>query len=504
MKKPLRVLIVEDHEIDAGLLLRAISRGGYEVAYEVVDSPAAMRDALERREWDVTTSDHAMPNFNAPEALALAKELRPELPFIIVSGEIDLNLAVSLMKGGAQDYIQKRELVRLVPAIERELREVQVRREHRRVADALQVSETRYRRLFESARDGILILDAATRRINDVNPFMEELLGYTRDEFLQKELWEIGLLEDAEASQETFRNLQEKGYIRYENLPLRTKEGSAREVEFVSNIYVENGHEVIQCNIRSIAARKEAEAGVREINAELERRVRERTVQLEAVNKEQEAFNYSVSHDLRTPLRQIDGFVEALLEDYSGKLDVEVLQLIRNIGASTQRMNALIDALLALGRFSRDELEWQSVDLSALARQIASELQQSDRARQVEFVIGEDITTKGDARLLRTVLENLLSNAWKFTAQRVTARIEFDAAPRADGSVRYFVRDDGAGFDMAHIDKLFGAFQRLHSEREFPGSGIGLATVERIIHRHGGQVWAEGEVDKGATFSFTL
>jgi PAS domain S-box-containing protein len=504
MNQPLRVLIVEDSADDAERLLRILRRGGYEATYEVVETPAAMRAALERQEWDVITSDHAMPHFSAPAALALAKELRPDVPFIIVSGEIDLNLAVSLMKGGAQDYIQKGELIRLVPAIEREVREVKVRRGRQRVEEALHVSETRYRRLFEAARDGILILDAVTRKITDVNPFMVELLGYSRGEFLGKELWEIGMLQDAKFSRRAFRVLQETGYIRYEDLPLRTKEGKIRDVEFVSSLYVENGHQVIQCNIRDITVRREAEAETHTLNAELEQRVRDRTVQLEALNKELEAFNSSVFHDLRTPLRQIDDCVEALREDYADTLDAEGLQLIRKIGASTQRMNALIDALLALGRFSRHELERHMVDLSALAHLIATELQHSHPARQVECVIAEGLVTHGDPRLLHIVLENLLSNAWKFTAYRLTARIEFGAVPLAEGSVPYFVRDNGAGFDMAYADKLFGAFQRLHRDEEFPGTGIGLATVQRIIHRHGGRVWAEGAVDTGATFFFTL
>jgi CheY-like chemotaxis protein len=170
MSQPLRLLMVEDSEDDASLLLNALRGGGYEVAYDVVATPPAMRAALERQEWDVITSDHTMPRFSAPAALALVRELRPDLPFIIVSGEIDLNLVVSLMKGGAQDYIQKEELVRLVPAIARELREAEIRRDRQSAEDALQVSKSRYRRLFETAQDGILILDPGTGQIVDVNP----------------------------------------------------------------------------------------------------------------------------------------------------------------------------------------------------------------------------------------------------------------------------------------------------------------------------------------------
>jgi PAS domain S-box-containing protein len=189
------------------------------------------------------------------------------------------------------------------------------------VEDALQVSETRYRRLFETARDGILILAAVTQHITDVNPFMAELLGYTRDEFLGKELWELGVLADAAASRNAFQALQATSYIRYDDLPLQTKAGVRRGVEFVCNVYRENGHQVVQCNIRDISARQQSEAELYALTADLEQRVRDRTAQLEALNHDLEAFNAAVSHDLRTPLRQIDDVVEALQEDYADRLD---------------------------------------------------------------------------------------------------------------------------------------------------------------------------------------
>jgi signal transduction histidine kinase len=229
----------------------------------------------------------------------------------------------------------------------------------------------------------------------------------------------------------------------------------------------------------------------------------QQTAQLEAANKELEAFSYSVAHDLRAPLRSIDGFSQALLEDCADRLDPTGHDYLQRIRAATQRMGELIDGLLNLSRITRGELHRAPVDLSALAHSIAADLQQTQPTRQVDWVIAPKLSATGDARLLRIVLENLLGNAWKFTARRHCARIELGATQQ-DGQAAYFVCDDGIGFDMAYGDKLFGAFQRLHALSEFAGMGIGLATVQRIIHRHGGQVWAEAAVDQGATFFFTV
>ena len=228
-----------------------------------------------------------------------------------------------------------------------------------------------------------------------------------------------------------------------------------------------------------------------------------RDIELAAVNEELEAFNYSVSHDLRAPLRTIDGFSQALLEDYEDKLDDEGKDYLGRTRAASQRMGRLIDDLLNLSRVTRREMRFKEVDLSAIARQVVVELEEGESGRDVTFEITEGAVTMGDPNLLRTVLDNLIGNAWKFTGNHPTAKIEFGIT-EDDGRPAYFVRDDGAGFDMEYADNLFGAFQRLHGMTEFPGTGIGLATVQRIIHRPGGRVWAEGKVEQGATFYFTL
>ena len=242
---------------------------------------------------------------------------------------------------------------------------------------------------------------------------------------------------------------------------------------------------------------------LREAHAGLERRVHERTVQLEATNKELEAFSYSVSHDLRAPLRSIDGFSRLLLEDYAEKLDDEGRDCLQRVRAASQRMGHLIDDLLRLSRTTRAELRCSQQDLTSLARQLAIDLAQTEPERNVEWVIAPGLTAYADAALLRVVLQNLMSNAWKFTGKQLRARIEVGRA-EINGELTFYVRDDGAGFEMAYAGKLFSPFQRLHSAAEFVGTGVGLANVQRIVHRHGGRVWAEGKIDRGATFFFTL
>ncbi len=242
---------------------------------------------------------------------------------------------------------------------------------------------------------------------------------------------------------------------------------------------------------------------VRRQAQELEIRVRERTRELETANKELESFSYSVSHDLRGPLRGIDGFSELLSSEYRDKLDDNGQRYLGRIRASVQRMGELIDDLLLLSQVSRAELRREPVSISDVARAALAELRASEPGRKVRCEIQDRLVGQADRRLIRVVLDNLLGNAWKFTSKTTDPRIEFGAEQR-EGIPAYFVRDNGAGFDMAYVEKLFHPFQRLHHDSEFAGTGIGLATVRRIVGRHGGRVWAQGRVDGGATFFFTL
>ncbi len=250
-------------------------------------------------------------------------------------------------------------------------------------------------------------------------------------------------------------------------------------------------------------SRRQREEEVRELNRGLEQRVRERTAELEATNRELDAFAYSVSHDLRAPLRAISGFSEALLDEYAHKLDDQGKTYLRYLQEGSHEMSDLIDGLLMLSRSTRGGLEPERVDLSALATTVTKELQQAEPDRRVTVEIAPGVEAVADARLLKIVMENLLGNAWKYTGKRADGRIEFGVEEQAGRTV-FFVRDNGAGFDMAYSDKLYLPFHRLHKANEFPGIGIGLATVERIIHRHDGQIWAQAAVGEGATFYFTL
>ena len=631
--------------------------------------------------------------------------------------------------------------------------------ERKEAEQAMAASETRYRRLFESAQDGILILNAETAMVIDVNPFLMAMLGYTHQQFLGKGLWELGFFDDAEANAENFVELKRKGYIRYENLPLKTADGRGIEVEFVSNVYLVNDTRVIQCNIRDVTKRRAAEAAmraseermrlateassvgiwewnivtneihwdaemfriygvaptedglvpyttwsgavvadalreqeealqdtvrragrgtrefcihrttdgecrsiqavdavrlnvqgqvewvvgtnlditerqrgedalrageerfrmmanlmpqlawigradgyiewyndrfhhytgttpaqvagggwpimhdpeglsailaewsvgiaagqpfemafpirgvdgkfrafltrvqpimdsagrvtqwfgtntdvetlketeekIRALNASLEQRVVERTEELEAANKELETFSYSISHDLRAPLRAIDGYSQAVIEDYASQLPEEGQRYLQTVREEAQNMGQLIDDLLTFARLGRAPINKRELDTTGLVHSVLNGFKTEQQERRVDVQIGELTPCQGDAALLRQVWINLISNAFKYTRKRESAVIEIGCRSTPAGT-EYFVRDNGAGFDMAYAHKLFGVFQRLHLAEDYEGTGVGLALVQRIVLRHGGRIWAEAAADRGATFFFNL
>jgi PAS domain S-box-containing protein len=364
-------------------------------------------------------------------------------------------------------------------------------------------AEEKLDRLLGSMPDAIVIINAEGKIIGS-NAHTEKLFGYSERE-LQGERMALLVPEHLRQIQRQYYNaiFSQKAAgrttVTVELCGLH-KDGREFPIEVSTTPLATEKGLAATSAIRDITARKEVEQKISTLNKELENRA----LELEAANKELEAFSYSVSHDLRSPLQNIDSFSQILLEDYANRLDADGRDYVQRLRGSCEHMENIIDALLALSNMTRSELIMEHFDLTALAHAVAADVKQKNPDRLVDWVIAGGLTAEGDAKLLRVVLENLFGNAWKFTANRPRARIEFGALPQSNGARTYFVRDDGAGFDMVRAGNLFIPFKRLHDQNEFKGTGIGLATVQRVIQRHRGKIWAEGVVNQGATFCFTL
>jgi PAS domain S-box-containing protein len=371
--------------------------------------------------------------------------------------------------------------------------------ERRHAEEALRKSELKLSRIFHSVPAIIAITTLAEGRCVEINEQGLRTLGYRREEMVGRTMLELGVWESTSARDRVIRVLKEDGMVREQEINFRVKSGKTFTGLFSAELIDFDGDRYMLSIVTDITERKRMEEEIERLNADLAVRAAE----LEGAYREMEAFNYTVAHDLRKPLTAISGFCQVLREFCANRLDDQCKGYLQEVYDGTWRMNLLIDALLNFSHLAHVEPRLGSVDLSGMAQEVAAELQLSEPARRVTFHIAERVLVQGDANLLRVVLDNLLGNAWKYTGTRDEGIIEFGTT-EVDGKPVCFVRDNGTGFDMADSDKLFTPFQRLSGTEESEGFGIGLATVERIVRRHGGRVWAEGEPGKGATFYFTL
>lgn len=359
--------------------------------------------------------------------------------------------------------------------------------------------------IVQSSEDAIIAEDLE-RRITTWSPGAEHLFGYTATEMIGEPSMTLVPEEQRDRDTAVLETVAAGRTVTDVETVRVTKAGARVPVSLsAAPLRDEDGRVIaVSSIVRDMSERKRAEDEIRALNAQLELRVQQRTAELARTVDNLEAFTYSVAHDLRSPLRALSGFSEALLEDYAEALDETGRDYTRRIAASGQRMAALIDDLLTLSRISRGPVEWGTCDLSAAVAEIAADLQRQGRDRDVMFAIEPGVRVKADLGLMRTVLQNLLDNAWKFTSRRAHSLIEFGTVPSDNGAVHCYVRDNGVGFDVEYRDKVFQPFHRLHHPSEYPGTGVGLASAARIVELHGGRIWADSEVDRGTTITFAL
>jgi PAS domain S-box-containing protein len=359
------------------------------------------------------------------------------------------------------------------------------------VEEMLRDSEVQYRRLFETAKDGILILDAETGVIEDVNPFLVEILGFSHEQLVGKAIWEIGLFKDIASNKNKFMELQRQKYVRYEDLPLETADGRQIEVEFVSNVYTVDHQKVIQCNIRDITDRKRAED-----------KLKKALIDLERSNKELEQFAYVASHDLQEPLRMVASFTQLLEERYKDQLDQDAKEFIRFAADGANRMRSLINDLLAYSGVGARGKPLEPTDCHAALGQAITNLSMVIEENQAIVTSDQLPTVMTDALQMVPLFQNLIGNAIKFRGEE-SPRIHVSVQEKGNEWV-FSVKDNGIGIAPQFSERIFVAFQRLHSREKYPGTGIGLAICNKIVDRHGGKIWVESELGKGSTFYFTM
>jgi PAS domain S-box-containing protein len=480
-----------------------LHESGFDFHLRRVENRREFLSELGKFKPSLILSDHGLPEFDGFTALALAKQNAPETPFIFVTGSLGEEMAIKAMKQGASDFVLKHRLSALPPAVHRALRLAGFRA-HRRVAEAaLQTSEERYRGLVELSPDALLVIhEERVMFINRAGRKLfaaqraEDICGRSLRRLVHPAFWEL--------FRTRMRKLSEgSGTLPFMEQKMVRLDGTVVDADVAASPLVFGGRIATQVVVHDVSERKQTEQRMLRVNEALEHRVAERTSELEAANKELEAFSYSVSHDLRAPLRHIEGFIEIIRSGRSRDLDPEVRKHLKTIADAASQMSRLIDDLLMFSRTARTELHKGKFSLRTIVTGVVQDLQQEQGNRKVDWSIGVLPVVECDCSLIRQVFFNLLQNALKYTRTRAQAHIQVLCRKTRTECI-ISVADNGVGFDMRFAHKLFGVFQRLHRLADFEGTGVGLANVRRNVHRHGGRTWAEGAVDKGATIYFTL
>jgi signal transduction histidine kinase/DNA-binding NarL/FixJ family response regulator len=530
MKETLRILHLEDNDMDAELIGHALGGPDWDCQILLAKSGMDFQTAMQGTVFDLVISDSSVPGFDGMAALRLVRERDHSIPFIFVSGDRRSDQVDRLKAAGATDYVAKTKLTELMPTVRRALEAPLAKVEKNRVfvspvVDRL-VSVIQQLSLARNMETIMAIVRRAARDLTGADGatfvLREGDLCHYADEDAITPLWkgsrfpmsacisgwamlnrQVAVIEDIFVDPripvDAYRPTFVKSLVM---VPIRAES----PIGAIGNYWAKR-HAATEEEVRLLQTLADSTSIAIEnvmLYNSFDEAVRQRTSELAAANRDLESFSYSVSHDLRAPLRAIEGFSQLLFTEFAHRLDGTALNYLHRILGSTKRMGNLIEDLLNLASLGRVSPHRITVDLSAIAREVFDELYATSPRTQVKLTIEGRMIAEGDPGLLRIALQNLLANAWKYTSKRVEARIEFGRIAGEDSDYIYYVRDNGAGFDPQYADRLFGVFQRLHAESEFPGTGVGLATVQRVIHRHGGRIWAESAVDRGATFYFTL
>ncbi len=499
-----KILIVEHDPNDIELIQHELKKGNVNYIAEIVETGNAYENALRNFEPDIILSDYSLPNFDGPAAFEIREKLSPHTPFIFVSGTIGEENSIELIKNGVTDYALKDRLFTLTTKVNRAIKEAKEKREKEQAKESLLQSEMNLRAVFDNTDTGFLLLDTSFNIIL-FNKRANHIANLTFGFKLEENQNFIGLLLPERKTIFTgrFSEVLKGKSIHYET-DYPQADGTVSWCSINGNpVFDQNGKVVEICfALNDITERKKAEDQIRELNETLEERVKTRTFELEESNKALDVFSAAVSHDLRAPVRALNGFLNIIKKEYEPSFNPDLKELCGYIDSSGKRINIIIEDLLKLAKYGKANLKLTMVDLNDLVNKVWGDVSFFS-SHQAVLEIAKLPKVYADVSLIEQVLVNLLSNAIKYSSKEEKPVIKL-GYEKADGTTTIFVKDNGVGFDMKHYNKLFGAFQRLHGMSEFEGTGIGLLLVKQIIEKHGGSVWAESKTGEGAIFYFSL